>query len=209
MLTVAVVEDQEDIRTRLVRRLGEVSGVEVLGACRTGEEALLELPRWRPALTILDIGLPDRRGTEVMARLLDAEYAGAFIAFTVFEDDDELFHALELGAVGYILKSDGVAGVIRAIEEFRRGGAPMSRCIAQRVLRSFRVERPVRLSAKLEDLTPQQNAILELLSQGLLNKEIAARLNFTEATIKQYNVHIYRKLSVNNRAEAIRLYLTS
>ena len=209
MLTVCIVEDREDIRGRLVRRVAEMPLVRVLGDFGSGAEALEHLPRLRPDLTILDIGLPDVRGTEVLERLLRDGFEGAFVMFTVFDHDEELFRALELGAGGYILKHEGASGVVEAVDEFRRGGAPMSRRVAQRVLRSFRGERPGRRTKRLEALTPQQHAILELLSEGLLNKEIGARLGLTEATVKQHNVRIYRKLSVNNRAEAIRLFLTA
>lgn len=208
MLTVCIVEDQAPIRERISRRLAGMSMVEVLGAFDSGTAALEGLPRLRPALTIMDIGLPGMSGTEVVARLYAAEYPGDFVMFTVFEHDDHLFRALELGAAGYLLKGDGAAGVERAVDEYRRGGAPMSRAIAQRVLESFRRPPQVRLTAKLEELTPQQNRVLELIAEGLLNKEIADRLDVTEATIKQHNVRIYRKLAVNNRAEAIRAYLS-
>ena len=209
MLTVCIVEDQSAIRERVGKRLAGMAMVEVLGTFDSGPAALEGLPRLRPALTIMDIGLPGMTGTEVVARLYAEEYAGDFVMFTVFEHDDHLFRALELGASGYILKGEGASGVERAVEEYRRGGAPMSRAIAQRVLASFRQPPEVRLSAKLEDLTPQQNKVLHLVAEGLLNKEIADRLGVTEATVKQHNVRIYRKLAVNNRAEAIRAYLSA
>ncbi len=208
MLTVCIVEDQVAIRERIGARVAAMPMVRLLGTFASAEEALAGLPTLAPDLTILDIGLPGMSGTEALARLVAGGYGGGVIMFTVFEEDEHLFRALELGASGYLLKDEGPAGVQRAIEEFRDGGAPMSPRIAQRVLRSFRDSRVVGLSAKLAELTEQQYAILELLAEGLLNKEIADRLGLAEGSIKQHNFRIYRKLSVNNRAEAIRLYLT-
>ena len=208
MMKVCLVEDQQAIRERVSRQVTAIPMVTLAGVYASAEEALAGLPVVRPDLTIFDIGLPGMSGTEALARLVADGFEGGVIMFTVFDEDEHLFRALQLGAVGYILKDEGPVGVQRAIEEFRRGGAPMSPQIAQRVLRSFRDERMSRLSAKLATLTEQQLAILELLAEGLLNKEIADRLGLAEGSIKQHNFRIYRKLSVNNRVEAIRLYLS-
>ena len=206
-LTVCIVEDQRDIRTALVSHLETLADLRVLGAFASAEEALVGLPRLRPEVTVMDIGLPGLSGTACIARLTEDGYRGDFLMFTVFEHDEHLFGALELGAVGYILKSEGAGGVERGLEEYRRGGAPMTRRIARRVLERFRAP----AKAPRQDfaaLSPQENTVLELVADGLLNKEIAARLEIAEATVKRHNVNIYRKLSVNNRAEAVRAYLT-
>ena len=208
MLTVCIVEDQRDIREALALVVEAAAGLRLLGTFSNGEDALRGLPRLAPALTVMDIGLPEMSGTACIAHLADGNYRGDFLMFTVFEHDEHLFGALELGARGYILKGEGPGGVLAAIEEYRAGGAPMSRPIAQRVLDSFSVRtRRVRPLA-FEALTPQENTVLELVADGLLNKEVAARLAIAEATVKRHNVNIYRKLSVNNRAEAVRAYLT-
>ena len=206
MLTVCIVEDQRDIRGVLSAHLERARDIRFLGAFASAEEALVGLPRLRPEVTIMDIGLPGMSGTACIARLSEGGYVGDFLMFTVFEHDEHLFGALELGAVGYVLKSEGAAGVERALEEYRRGGAPMTRRIARRVLERFRV--PARPAHDFAALSPQENTVLELVAEGLLNKEIAARLAIAEATVKRHNVNIYRKLSVNNRAEAVRAYLT-
>ena len=204
---MCIVEDQEQIRTRVAGRVAAMPMVRVAGTFATGEDALAGLPDLAPELTILDIGLPGLSGAEVLARLVEGGFGGDVIMFTVFDTDEHLFGALELGARGYILKEDGPGGVAAAVEEYRRGGAPMSAAVARRVLASFRDERRVGLAVKREGLTEQQGRILELMAEGLLNKEIADRLGLTEGTIKQHNYRIYRKLSVNNRVEALRVYL--
>lgn len=209
MLTVCIIEDQKVIRERVSAHIDNLPLVKVLQTFESAERALEVLPVLKPQLTIMDIGLPGMTGTEALARLTSTNFQGDVIMFTIYDDADHLFRALELGAVGYVLKEDGIRGIERAIDEYRRGGGPMSRGIALRVLKSFSEKSILGRSPKLEMLTLQQETILKLLSEGLLNKEIASKLGLTEGTIKQHNIRIYRKLSVNNRAEAIRLYLTN
>ena len=200
MLTVCIVEDTRSIRERVAARLAAMGGVAVLG--------LFRIPELSPRLLVLDIGLPRMSGTEALARLLERGFAGDAIMFTVFDHDEHLFRALELGATGYILKEERAAGVQRAVEEYLAGGAPMSATIAKRVLESFRAGGSGGASARLEVLSERQLHILRHVADGLLNKEIADVLGVSEGTIKQHIHKIYRKLSVNNRAEAVKLYLS-
>lgn len=168
----------------------------------------------------MDIGLPGMSGLECMAKLKARGLTGAFLMFTVFDHDEYLFEAFKLGASGYIIKGDGEEGLQAAIIDWKAGGAPMSRTIAQRVVQSFHQgsqpramyedPRPTEgLSPKpaLEVLSDRERDILDLIAEGLLNKEIADRLNIAGGTVKQHNYNIYRKLNVNNRVEAIRKYL--
>ena len=208
MLTVCIVEDTRSIRERVAARLAAMGGVAVLGAFGSAEEALSRIPELSPRLLVLDIGLPRMSGTEALARLLERGFAGDAIMFTVFDHDEHLFRALELGATGYILKEERAAGVQRAVEEYLAGGAPMSATIAKRVLQSFRAGGGGGASARLEVLSERQLHILRHVADGLLNKEIADVLGVSEGTIKQHIHKIYRKLSVNNRAEAVKLYLS-
>jgi len=208
MLSVCIVEDTKSISKRVSARLDAMSNVSVLTTYENAEDALEGLLRLRPQLTIMDIGLPKMSGTELLARLVDKGFDGDVIMFTVFDHDEHLFRALELGAIGYVLKEDRASGVQHAVEVYVKGGAPMSPSIAKRVLQTFSRPKTVGLSAKLETLTEQQLKIIRLLAEGLVNKEIADRLELTEGSIKQHIHRIYRKLCVNNRAEAVKLYLT-
>ena len=208
MLTMCIVEDNGPIRRRVSAQLERMPGVRLLRAFDNPTDALAELPRLRPALTILDIGLPKMTGTELLARLLDGGFEGDVIMFTVFDHDEHLFRALELGARGYILKEARAAGAQRAVEEYLRGGAPMSPAIARKVLQTFRPPPAADVSARLPaTLSARQLQVLELIAEGLLNKEIADRLGIAEATVKQHVHKMYQALSINNRAEAVRLYL--
>ena len=205
MLTVCIVEDQEIIRERVVKRVAAMPMVRVVGALDSGEAAVSRLPELRPRLTIMDIGLPGITGVEAIAHLRDGGYDGDFIMFSVFDHDEALFGAFKLGARGYILKGEGASGVVAAIEEYRAGGAPMSRSIALQMLATFSDQRRTP-PQRFEDLTEKQTEVLELLSEGLQNKEIAERLGVSAATVKQHNHQIYKKLSVNNRSEALLRY---
>jgi len=201
---ISVVEDQSEVRRSLVKRIDRTEGLICISDFENAEDALLKLPAQRPDLVLMDIGLPKMNGVECMIRLKLEAPEMDFLMFTVFDNDEYVFDALKAGAAGYVLKSERTTGAIRAIQEYQEGGAPMSRDIARKVLQSFH-EKPKK---KFEQLTPKQKQILEQLSQGLLNKEIASRLGITEGTVKQHNYTIYKKLQVNNRTEAVQKYLS-
>ncbi len=208
MIRISIVEDQTDVLNSLVRRIDRTEGMICVSQFTTAEDALARLPEQRPELVLMDIGLPRMNGVECMIRIKMQAPEINFLMFTVFDNDEHVFEALKAGAAGYVLKSEGIAGAIRAIGEYIQGGAPMSRDIARKVLTSFHAGSKVN-KPDFESLTPQQFLILEQLSQGLLNKEIADRLGISEGTVKQHNYTIYKKLQVNNRTEAVQKYLSS
>lgn len=205
MIKISVVEDCEDIRKSLVRNINRTDGMTCISNYPSAEDALQGLPIDQPELVLMDIGLPKMTGIECMIRIGLGGAKMDFLMFTIF-DDDQVFEALKAGASGYVLKSDGTMGAIKAIKEYKAGGAPMSRNIARKVLLSFS-QREKRNTKSFEHLTKQQMNILEQLAEGLLNKEIADRLGITERTVKQHNNAIYKKLQVYNRTEAVKKYL--
>ncbi|MCB0556908.1 MAG: response regulator transcription factor [Phaeodactylibacter sp.] len=208
MIRVSVVEDQLDVLNSLVKRIDRTEGMACVSHFTNAEDALAHLPQQRPDLVLMDIGLPKMNGVECMIRVKLQAPEVDFLMFTVFDNDEYVFEALKAGAVGYVLKSERATGALRAIEEYAQGGAPMSRDIARKVLSSFHTHNK-KAGEGFENLTPQQLLILEQLSQGLLNKEIADRLGISEGTVKQHNYAIYKKLQVNNRTEAVQKYLSS
>lgn len=208
MIRVSVVEDQLDVLNSLVKRIDRTEEMICVSHYTNGEDALLHIPKQKPDLVLMDIGLPKMSGVECMVRIKLEVPTIDFLMFTVFDNDEHVFEALKAGAIGYVLKSERTAGALRAIEEYAQGGAPISRDIARKVLSSFHTQN-LKKAASFEILTPQQLLILEQLSQGLLNKEIADRLHISEGTVKQHNYTIYKKLQVNNRTEAVQKYLTA
>jgi len=206
MIKISIVEDRIEIRNSLVRGINRTNDIECIGNYSSAEEALNQIPKNIPELVLMDVGLPKMNGIECLLRLKAEHEDLDFLMFTVFDNGELVFEALKAGASGYILKEEGVQGVVNAIREFKAGGAPMSRSIAKSVLASFS-KKTIDKTKHFENLTNQQLKILEYLATGLLNKEIADRLGITERTVKQHNSTIYKKLQVNNRTEAAKIYL--
>jgi DNA-binding NarL/FixJ family response regulator len=124
---------------------------------------------------------------------------------TSFDDDENIFQALKSGASGYIIKTDSSDKIIESIRDVLQGGAPMSSGVAKKVIQFF--SKLPAAASSLEELTPKENQILELLSKGYYYKEISGELNISLDTVKKHCGNIYRKLQVNNRTEAINIYL--
>ena len=205
MIRISIVEDTKDIRETIQKRLEKVEDMVCISFYENAEDALKGLPKDKPDVVLMDIGLPNMDGIECMFRVKHKHPEINFLMFTVFDDDKRVFNALKAGAGGYVLKMEPGKKIIEFLRELYNGGAPMSRAIASRVLQSFHIsESPVK-----EKLSARELEILEKLAQGLLYKEIAAQISpqVTEGTIKQHIHNIYKKLQVNNRTEAINQYL--
>ncbi len=195
-IQVGIVEDDPQKLQMLKEKINQTEDLQCKCSFNNAEDALISLPKLNPEIVIMDIGLPHMNGVECMFRVKRKCPDMAFIMFTVFAKDENLFDSLRFGAEGYVLKREGAHGIIRAIRNYFEGGAPMSPEIARKVLKSFR-------PGNTENLTPRQIVILEELCKGLQNKEIAARLFITEGSVKVQLARIYKKLEVNNRVEAI------
>ncbi len=203
---VSIVEDKEEIGQGLQLFLNKETQYCCDVHYTNGKTALEGIVSCQPKVVIMDIGLPDMTGVDCMSEILKKSPQIQFIMFTVFDSDELLFSALQRGASGYILKDDDYSDVKNAIDEVLLGGGPMSPSIAKKVIQSFNA--PIK-SNSLEILTEHQKDILKLVSEGLLNKEIASKLNVVEGTIKNQIRTIYKKLQVNNRVEASTLYRKS
>lgn len=202
---VALVEDRRDVReswTRLINSLGDFT---CICACATGEEALRLVPAARPDVVLMDIFLPKMSGIECTARLKTMLPRTPIVILTSSEDDEVVFLALQAGADGYLLKQTAPADLRAALLDVLSGGAPMSSEIARRVVESFRAQTPVREEAV--SLTAREEEILLLLTKGFANKEIADRLSVSVETVRTHLKHIYEKMHVRSRAEAVAHYL--
>ena len=169
-------------------------------ACSTAEEALQLIPRHQPDIVLMDIQLPKLSGIECTAQLKRLLPAIHIIMVTVYEDTERIFKALRAGACGYLLKRCTPEELLSAVREVRQGGAPMSRDIARKVIASF--QEPLTATANVEELSPREREILELLAQGLPNKEIAHRVGISDGTVRWHLRHVYDKLHVRSRTEA-------
>ena len=205
-LHIAIVEDQIDVRDNL-RDLLEFSGqFSSVVAYGSAEAVFADIDFLKTALYILDIGLPGMSGLECLVHLKAKRPDVKVLMFTVMEHDDKVFAALKAGADGYLLKRETPEKMLEAIADALQGGAPMSSEIARRVLLTFREAVPQRSGAKTL-LSDRENEVLDALSKGHLYKEIASQLSISLNTVKQHIHHIYEKLQVQNRTEAVLRYL--
>jgi DNA-binding NarL/FixJ family response regulator len=204
-IKVALVEDTRGIRESWARLIDGSQGFQCVCACGSGEEALKKLPLAAPDVILMDINLPGMSGIECTARIKQTLPQVQILIVTVHADNERVFNALQSGASGYLLKRTTPAELMEAINDVLRGGAPMTGEIARKVIASFR--RPAPMTIKDAGLTPREEEILALLTQGYANKEIADRLSVSFDTVRTHLRHIYEKLHVRSRTEAATRYL--
>lgn len=208
-ITVAIVEDEPEIREGFALLLSRSRSLSLSVACASGEEALRLVPAARPAVVLMDVQLPGIDGIACIRELTERCPQTQFIALTVFENDEVIFGALEAGASGYILKTAPPEKILEGIREVYGGGAPMSAQIARRVVERFRTAAtPDRNSGSAAwALTGRESEVLAFLARGLLYKEIAEQLGISIETVRKHLWRIYRKLHVTSRTEAVLKYL--
>jgi DNA-binding NarL/FixJ family response regulator len=206
MITVAIVEDNETVRQTLRELIEATPGFRCACTCATAKEAMVEIPRLQPEVVLMDIHLPGESGIACTARLKARLPGLHIIIFTVYKDTEVVFKVLKAGASGYLLKRAPTSDVLRAITEVRSGGAPMSGEIARLVVQSFQ---PSAADSSMEEqgLSPRELEILDLLSGGITNKEIAVKLGISSETVRTHLGHIYEKLHVQGRTEAVAKFL--
>jgi DNA-binding NarL/FixJ family response regulator len=207
---VAIVEDNATLRKYLAGRINNTPGHKCVCACESAEEAILEIPRHRPNVVLMDIHLPGESGIACTARLRERMPDLQVIMLTVYKDIKMIFQALKAGACGYVLKRANESEILEAIAEVRSGGAPMTSEIARMVVRAF-VDSPAISSSPSNEytdrLSTREMEILALIAEGCPNKEIASRLSISSATVRTHLMHIYEKLHVHCRTEAAAKYL--
>lgn len=206
-LRVALVEDQREVRESWARLVASFPDFTCIATCATGEEALHRLPDIQPDVILMDIFLPRMSGIECTARLRALLPEAKIVILTGSDDDELVFLALEAGADGYLLKRTEPEALRAALLDVVQGGAPMSSVIARLVVASFRSKS--RGLAETIRLSVREEEILLLLTRGFTNKEIADRLGLSTETVRSHLKHIYEKLHVRSRAEAVARYMTA
>ena len=203
-ISVAIVEDNNDIRQALEQIITMAKGYTLAGSFINGEEALNKIPALNPDVVLMDINLGGINGIECVKILKELYPHLRFMMCTVYEEDEKIFEALSAGANGYILKKTTPAKMLDAITELYEGGAPMSSQIACKVVAAFKSKPPVSVNSEsLDVLTKREVEILIALSKGLLYKEIADELFISSQTVRKHVYHIYEKLHVSNRIQAV------
>jgi DNA-binding NarL/FixJ family response regulator len=200
MIKVAIVEDITELRHLWTDILNNTEGYVCVGSFSNATDAVQKLPVLSADVILMDIHLSETEtGIDVIKKIRAQCLDSQFLMFTIFENDDSIFHSLKAGATGYILKNTSQWKVLDAIKELHEGGSPMSAGIARRVIGHFNPKPTPPYPSKIEQLLPKEIHILELL-------EIADETGITIGMIKQ-NLHaIYKKLEVSNRTEATNLY---
>jgi DNA-binding NarL/FixJ family response regulator len=203
MTTIAIVEDNDTVRQTLQEWIDSAPGCRCACACATSKEALANLPRHRPDVVLMDIHLPGgESGIACTARLKELLPNLQVIILTVYKDHDLILQALQAGACGYLLKRSSREEILRAVAEVQTGGAPMTGEIARMLVETF--QKPAGQPA--DTLSPREMEVLMLVAQGLTNKEIAGQLSLSFDTVRNHLRHIYEKLHVRCRTEAVMKY---
>ncbi len=200
-ITLAIVEDLAEVREGLKQFISLSPEFIVLDTFETAEEALYDLPKLSPDIVIMDINLPGMSGIECIRQVKKKTPRTQFMMFTVYENDEKVVEALKAGASGYLLKNTGLLQIVESLKELHNGGSPMSSNIARKLVTIFREEHAE--AEPTTGLSKRENEILQLLSKGLLYKEIAEKLSISVGTVRQHIHKIYEKLHVQNRTEAI------
>ncbi|WP_234192621.1 response regulator [Pseudacidovorax sp. NFM-22] len=214
-LRVLIVEDEPEFLRRFSAAVLSDPRLELVGAVPRGQEGIALLDRHHPAVLLLDLGLPDMRGADVIRHAATHHPGCDVLVVTMFGDDVHVVESIEAGATGYLLKDASIERVVASIHELYEGGAPISPGIARRVLTRFRVAlKPA--APEVEDaaetprvpvpdtpLTPRETELLRLTAKGLPFDEIGQLLGISPHTVVAHVKNIYRKLAVHSRSEAV------
>lgn len=206
-LRVCVVEDDNVVREQLAHQLNSASGFTCVSSHRSAEEALIEIPRHKPDVVLMDVNLPRMSGIDCVRQLRGLLPATHCIMITVYEDADLIFKSLLAGAVGYLLKgrTGSVSRVLDAVKDASEGGSPLNSLIARKIVQYFH-HQPAH-PGKEQSLSVREREVLELLSKGLPYKSIAGLLGVHIETVRKHCHNIYEKLQVSSRTEAVVKYL--
>ncbi len=200
-IRTAIVEDMRDIREGLATLINFTEGFELTGNYRSMEDAIPKIKGNVPDVLLSDIGLPGMDGIEGIRILTELYPEMTVLMITVYDDDERIFDAICAGANGYLLKRTPPAKLLENIREAASGGAPMSPEVASKVIKLFREVRP---PEKLDhDLTPHEMRLLKLLVEGHNYTTASAELGVSYNTIKFHMRHIYEKLQVHSKSEAV------
>jgi len=205
-IAVSIIEDDAPAREILVSWIKRAEGFRVVGDHGNAESALKKLPQENPTVVLSDINLPGLNGIECVRRLKSLLPDTQFVMLTVYEDADHIFDALAAGASGYLLKQTPRSELLAALKQVHAGGSPMTSNIARKVVQSFkRVTPTARPTA--ENLSPRELDVLNNLVKGFSYKETAEAMGISYSTVHSHIEHIYHKLHVQSRAQAVARYL--
>jgi DNA-binding NarL/FixJ family response regulator len=205
-IKISIVEDNAAVRSSMINILEGAPNCECVGAFSSGEEALLKIPKLKPDVVLMDISLTGMNGVECVRQLAKVMELPQILMLTVHEEPNSIFDSLAAGAAGYLLKPVRTAKLLAAVKDVYAGGAPMTSNIARKVVQSFKRVSPT-TSPPAENLSPREQDVLNYLVKGFSYKETAEAMGISYSTVHSHIEHIYHKLHVQSRAQAVARYL--
>lgn len=199
-IRVFLLDDHEVVRRGLRDLLDAAGGIEVVGEAGTADEALRRIPPTRPDVAILDVRLPDGDGVEVCREIRSTHPEVQCLILTSFSDDEALFQAIMAGAAGYLLKQVRGTDLVDAVRRVSGGQSLLDPAVTAQVLERLRT--PPEADERLARLTEQERRILDLIAEGLTNRQIAQRIHLAEKTVKNYVSNLLAKLGMERRTQA-------
>ena len=192
--------DDHDVVRRGLRDMLESEGMDVVGEAATAEEGLSRIPPTRPEVAVLDVRLPDGDGVAVCREIRSRHPEIKCLMLTSFADDEALFQAIMAGASGYLLKQLKGSDIVDAVRRVAAGQSLLDPAVTSRVLE--RLRQPPEEDEAIARLTDQERRILELIAEGLTNRQIAERIHLAEKTVKNYVSNVLSKLGMERRTQA-------
>jgi DNA-binding NarL/FixJ family response regulator len=205
MTRVLIADDDHLMRAGLTELLAGEPEIEVVGHASTGREAISGVRRLTPDVVLMDVRMPDLDGIEATRELAHAAPSARVVILTTFEQDDYVFGALRAGASGFLLKRTRPEELIAAVRTVAAGESLLSPSVTRRVIdRMAKQPTPeIADSVRLEELTPREREVFDLLARGLSNREIAAALVVEESTIRTHVKRILMKLGLRDRVQVV------
>jgi two-component system, NarL family, response regulator DevR len=200
MVRVFLLDDHDIVRRGLAHVFEVQDDIEVVGEAGTAAEALSRIPPTRPDVAVLDVRLPDGDGVEVCREIRSRHPEINCLMLTSFGDDEALFDAIMAGASGYILKQVKSDEIVQAVRFVAKGQSLLDPAVTGRVLE--RIRKGPEEDVRLAQLTEQERSILELIADGLTNRQIAERIHLAEKTVKNYVSNLLSKLGMERRTQA-------
>jgi DNA-binding NarL/FixJ family response regulator len=200
---VLVADDQSMVRAGFRMLLAGESDIDVVAEAGNGREAVEKAARFKPAVVLMDIRMPELDGLQASREILAANADARILILTTFDLDEYIYEALRVGASGFVLKDDPPESLIAAIRTVAAGDALLSPSITHRVIGQFaRLARPAP-PKELEELTAREMEVFRLIAQGLSNVEIGEQLFITDTTVKTHVTHVLQKLNLRGRVQAV------
>ena len=202
-IRVLVADDQSMVRAGFRMLLGGEEDIDVVAEASNGLEAIDKAARFHPTVVLMDIRMPELDGLQATQQILAADDTTRILILTTFDLDEYVYEALRAGASGFVLKDDPPEQLLAAIRTVAGGDALLSPAITKRVIKQFtRIPHPTP-PKEVDDLTERELDVFRLIARGLSNAEIGQELYISDATVKTHVTHVFQKLNVRDRVQAV------